>query len=158
MFKPVALIVGAMTAASVAIGTPTAVNAMQETQVQNIVEQAGGGEGSELREIISEYFDKEAVLADILDVDVETVEQAKEDRTLRDLIDESGVSVEELRAAMDEAFQDAVDEALADGAITAEQAEQLAERGTGRRGGPGGRRGPGGNGGPDGAPPAEEQS
>lgn len=77
---------------------------------------------------------KEA-MAEALGVTVEDLEAAKADRTsIRDLAEAQGVDFAEVQAAMEAAHQEAVQEALAAGTITQEQADQMLERGFGKRG------------------------
>lgn len=83
----------------------------------------------EARQALAETIDRKAVLADILGVTVEELEAAREERTLKDLVADSGLTREEIAAATEAAYQDAIDQALADGVITPEQAELLEENG-----------------------------
>ena len=87
--------------------------------------------------------DKTAVLAEALGVTAAEVEQAKEDGTLKAMLD--GVDRVVLAAAYADARDAAIDAALAEGAITAEQAELLRDAGHGfggcGRGGWGGKHG-----------------
>ncbi len=100
-------------------------------------------------------IDKDAIMADVLGVSVEEVAAARSNHTLRDLVEESGLTADELRAALQAAHAAAIDQAAADGIITVEQAELLQEaaengpRGFGPRGR--GHHGPRG-GAPNGAP------
>lgn len=73
--------------------------------------------------------DVTAVYADVLGISVEQVERAKADGTLRDLVEDADRVA--LTAALVDARDVAIDQALADGEITAEQAELL--RGSGFR-------------------------
>ncbi len=115
----------------------------------------------ELRQVARQVIDKEElkqVVADTLGVTVEEVEAARENGTMQELIDASGVSAEELEAAVTAARDAMIDEALANGEITAEQAEQLKARDGSHKGegpdGPGSREGREGRGAGDG-PQAE---
>ncbi|MEM9773755.1 MAG: hypothetical protein AAF902_04185 [Chloroflexota bacterium] len=83
----------------------------------------------EARQALAETIDKVAIMADILGVSVEEINTAREERTLRDLIADSGLTNEEIAAATEAAYQDAIDQALADGVITQEQADLLEENG-----------------------------
>lgn len=108
----------------------------------------------ELQRLSNEIFSKDdanAAVADALGLTVEELEAAKEDGTLRDLVEESGVDV---RAAIEAARNAAIDTALANGEITAEQAEALREMSVGK-GGHGGRGGRGGGRGGNGQPSIE---
>lgn len=108
----------------------------------------------EARKTVKETIDRKAVMAEILGVTVEELEAARADGTVRDLVEESGLTREEIKTQMEAAFDAAVDQAAADGLITDEQAEQLKEagmgkggrgHGKGRHGGRGGRGNGGGN-------------
>lgn len=101
-------------------------------------------------------------IADALGISVEELEAAQaEGKSLVALAEELGVDIEEVRAAMQGVRKDAVNQALADGLITEEQATWLLSRpafgqgngplngnGPGNGKGPLGRRGPGGADGP----------
>jgi hypothetical protein len=105
------------------------------------------GAGQALRE----YLDHDAVLADLLGLSTEELESAKEDGSIRDLVEASGLTQEEIMAAMQEAHETAVAQAVADGVITQEQADQLqAMPDHGSFGGPRGGHGHGRFGGPRG--------
>jgi hypothetical protein len=113
------------------------------------------------RQALRDYVDPDAILAGILGVSTEELDAAKADHTVRDLIANSGLSPEELRTAVQEAYEAVVAQAVADGVITQEQADSLPDgppRGNGRFGGPRGGGhppgGPRGGGFPGGAPPA----
>ena len=108
----------------------------------------------EAGQALREYSDHEAVLANLLGLSVEELEAAKDDGSIRDLVEASGLTQEEIQAAMEEAHDAAVAQAVADGVITQEQADQLEEapgRGGSRGGGHGGSRG-GGQGNSEGGP------
>jgi hypothetical protein len=98
----------------------------------------------EAGQALREYIDQDAVLADLLGLSAEEFEAAKEEGSIRDLVEASGLSQEEIQTAMEEAHAAAVAQAVADGVITQEQADQLEE--APGRGGPCG----GGHGGPRG--------
>lgn len=104
----------------------------------------------EARKAVAETIDRQAVMADILGVTVEEIEAAKEDGTFRDLVEASGLTREEIKAAAEEAYRAAIDQAVADGLITQEQADMLEEAGFGGKGkggrGHGGKGGKGGRG------------
>lgn len=114
------------------------------------------------RQRLMQAVDHEAILAEALGVTVEELAAAREDRAgLRDLIAEQGLSATELRDKLEAAHAAAVDQAVADGVITREQADQLGEMrggmhgmrgmrgfGPGGHGMRGGHRGFGGLGGP----------
>lgn len=94
-------------------------------------------------EALKDYIDRDALLAGVLGVSVVEVEAAKEAGTLLALIDDSGLTAEAFQAAMQAAHEAAVSQAVADGIITQEQANQLqTESGCfGGLGGHGGRHG-----------------
>lgn len=100
------------------------------------------------------YLDRDAVFADLLGLSVDEIEAAREERTLPDLIAAAGLSREEIQAAMTEARDAAIAQALADGVITQDQADQLEampHRGpSGPHSGQGGPRGGQGQGSPRG--------
>ena len=74
-------------------------------------------------------FDREAmkeVVADALGITVEELEAAKEDGTrLSELAEELGVPIEDVEAAVEAARAEAVAQAVEDGTITQEQADQI---------------------------------
>jgi uncharacterized protein (DUF433 family) len=92
-----------------------------------------------------QIIDPEAVkaaIADTLGISVEELEAAREEGTkLPELAEELGVDMADVEAAIQAVRAEAIDQALADGLITAEQAERLLTQDG--RPGPGGRqRGP----------------
>ena len=100
----------------------------------------------EARQALAETIDRTAIMADILGVSVEEIETAREERTMRDLVADSGLTNEEIAAATEAAYQDAIDQALADGVITQEQADLLEENGLKNKRSRKGDRGRGGRG------------
>ncbi len=98
----------------------------------------------EAKEAFRAVFDKKEAAAEILGTTVEELEAAKEDGTSKsEILEEAGLTREEFSAAMDEAKADALAEAVANGDITAEQAELIenAPERSGRNGGGRGNRG-----------------
>ena len=96
--------------------------------------------------------------ADALGMSVEELEAAREEGTkLDELAEEAGVEVDAVKEAVEAARAEAIEDALADGTITEEQAEFLLEHGGRGDCGPGGkgRGGRGGRGPGDGAPAPE---
>ena len=91
-----------------------------------------GGVGRELAETMQEYIDKDAIqaaTASALGITVEELEAAHSAGTrLPELAQEQGVDVADVQAAQQAVFEDAVAEAVADGAITQEQADELLSR------------------------------
>ena len=104
----------------------------------------------EAKEAFKEVFDKTEAKAEILGLTVEELEAAKEaDTDKEELLADAGLTQEEFKAAMEQAKADALAEAVANGDITAEQAE-LIENAPERNGRGGGRGNRGqGNNGPD---------
>lgn len=100
--------------------------------------QGGFGEDNPLQDYM------QSAMADALGLSVEELDAMCENGTgLRQYAEEQGLSQEDMQAAMQAAFSSAVDAAVADGAITQEQADQIQERGgQGGRGGRGGSHGP----------------
>ncbi len=76
---------------------------------------------------LREYVDREAIMAGALGITIDELTAAREDGSLRDLM--ASVDRDELHASMQEATDAAVAQAVADGVITQEQADLLAERG-----------------------------
>ncbi|MEM8857473.1 MAG: hypothetical protein AAGD96_04080 [Chloroflexota bacterium] len=99
----------------------------------------------EARQALAETIDKKEIAATVLGVTVEELEEARENRTMRDLIAETGLTRDEIRTATEAAYQDAIDQAVANGDITPEQAELLEENGLKSRKGNRGNRGRGNN-------------
>ena len=111
------------------------------------------------RSALRAYINPEALMATVLGMTVEELQAAREaGKTMQDLATEKGLTAEQVKTAMDEAFQAALAQAVEDGVITQEQADQFASEGFGRGGpgGPGGRGGRGGHGGPEGFPGAPQ--
>ena len=70
-----------------------------------------------------------SALAEALGVTVEELEAAKENgQSIRDLAEANNVDRETLKAAKDEVMQEVLAQAVVDGVITQEQADQFAER------------------------------
>lgn len=104
------------------------------------------------RAALAEYIDHHALLADVLGMSVAELEEAQAaGQRLDEIVEAQGLTMEEARAAVQAAHEAAVQQAVSDGVITQEQADQFLS-GEGRRGpGFGGRgRGPDGPGGPRG--------
>ena len=74
---------------------------------------------------LRDYIGQGTVLADLLGISADELEAAKADGSVRDLIEASGLTQEEIMTAMQEAHETAVAQAVADGVITQEQADQL---------------------------------
>ncbi len=131
-----------------AVNQALADGTITEEQAEQILSGEGrqgkGGRGGHglLQEIVDEDAMKTAV-ADVLGITVEELEAAKEEGTrLPELAEELGVEMADVEAAKQAVIEDAVNQAVEDGTITEEQAEQiLSGEGRGRRG-----NGPRGNG------------
>ncbi|MBK8985887.1 MAG: hypothetical protein IPM39_07360 [Chloroflexi bacterium] len=96
---------------------------------------------------LKDATDQDAIMAEILGVTVEEFQAAREARTVQDLVDAAGLTQAELITAVQAAHQAALQQAIADGLITQEQADALSSgRGFGLDG-LGGGRGNGGHGG-----------
>jgi protein-disulfide isomerase-like protein with CxxC motif len=106
------------------------------------------------REALRDYMDPKAILAEALGLTEAELDAAREDgKSLSDLLSEQGLTAVEVREAMEAAHEAAIQQAVEDGVITAEQAElfkngyrgfpSFAPEDCMRGGGGGGRRGPG---------------
>jgi hypothetical protein len=103
---------------------------------------------------LQEYLDRDALLASALGITVEDVQAARdEDKDLATLVDELGLDAATVRLAMITARQEAIQQAVSDGVISQEQADQVIARPGPGFGGPmgghmagprGGGKGPGG--------------
>ncbi len=105
-------------------------DAMLERRALQAFGRQGKGKGShgymgETDGVLKAYM--QPALAEALGVSVEELQAWHEDPAfnLRDYAEEQGWTVEELQALMQEAFQNAVQQALEDGSITPEQAERM---------------------------------
>ncbi|MFT7586938.1 MAG: hypothetical protein ACI9EW_003378 [Cellvibrionaceae bacterium] len=88
----------------------------------------------EARKAVAETIDQKALMAGILGVTTEELDTAKADGTIRDLVEASGKTREELKAAGEEAYAAAVAQAVTDGVITQEQADLIEAAGFGGKG------------------------
>jgi hypothetical protein len=80
------------------------------------------------REALNGYVEKDALLADALGLTPEELAAAQEEgQRIPDLLEELGMTQEDFDAAMQAAHQEALAQAVADGVITQEQADLLAE-------------------------------
>jgi len=105
------------------------------------------------REALEQAIDRKALMADVLGISQSDLEEALANHeSMATLIENSGMTADEFQAAMQAAYQAAVDQAVKDGVITAEQSEALQNAGLDAFGlgghGFGGHHGPGGPGGP----------
>ncbi len=98
------------------------------------------------RQALKDYIDREATIAEALGITLTELQAAQDaGQHIPDLLDELGIDHEEFQANLRAAHEAALAQAVADGAITQEQADQISQDGFGGRGGPGSR-GPGGPG------------
>ncbi len=74
---------------------------------------------------LRDYIDRDALMAEVLGVTVEELETARTEGTMRTLVEESGMEPADLRTKGQTVFQGIVDQAVADGVITQEQADLL---------------------------------
>jgi uncharacterized protein YidB (DUF937 family) len=95
------------------------------------------------------YHDEmEQAVADALNITIEDLETARaEGQRLFEIAEEQGLDPEQVQEALETAREEIVDQAVADGVLTEEQAERMSGFGPGF-GGPGGRGGRGGRGRP----------
>lgn len=94
--------------------------------------------------VLRDYLDQESVVGEMLGMSKEELKNAHADgQRMPEILEELDLEPSDLREAMQEAFEDAVKEALDDGAINDEQAEFLLEKSAEGRavGEPGGLRG-----------------
>lgn len=99
------------------------------------------------------YHDEmEQAVADALNISVDELEAGRaEGKHLFEIAEEQGLDPETVHEALEAAREGIVDQAVADGVLTEEQAEEMTEFGPGfgGPGGPGGQRGRGGRGRPE---------
>lgn len=105
------------------------------------------------RKALMAYIDQEALTAQALGISVEELQTAREEgKSMPALIEELGLDETQVREAMQAAYEEAVQQAVADGVITQEQADLILSEGfgphgfgdfggRGERGGPGGKHG-----------------
>jgi len=93
---------------------------------------------------LRDYVDKDAILAEALGISVDELNAARDEGTsLRELFQEQGLDRQTLRENMKNAMNDILNQAVADGVITQEQADLLQEKAQSQFGGPDGFGGPG---------------
>ena len=106
------------------------------------------------RKNLQSYLERDALLAKALDMSVEELKAAYADgETLSMLMSERGLDAATVRERLQTAYDQALEQAVSDGVITQEQADEMQNRagfGFGMPFGPGGRGGFGGRGGPRG--------
>lgn len=115
------------------------------------------------RNALRQYIDREALMAQALGISVADLQAAREEgKPVRDLIDELGLSLEDVRDALKTAYEAAVAQAVQDGVITQAQADLILSKEAGPglfdRGMFGGERFDGGLRGPRGVPPAAPET
>jgi hypothetical protein len=94
----------------------------------------------EARQALQNYMQKDEMLAKALGITVDELDAAKEDgQRIPDLLDTLGIEPEEFQANMEALRQEILAQAVEDGVITQEQADQMLEDGFGGMRGPGGR-------------------
>lgn len=119
--------------------------ALAEAVAQGYIEEEQV-ERMEACKSVNAYIDHDAVIADLLGISVEELQSAREDgKQMPELLEEAGLTNEDVRDAMQAAFEAAVEQALASGEITQAQADEIlsSDFGCGRGFGPGGHGGPG---------------
>jgi len=108
------------------------------------------------RNALKAYINPEALMARVLGMTEAELQAARQSgKTMQDLATEKGLTQDQVKTAMDEAFKAAVAQAVTDGVITQAQADQISSEGFGRggpMGEPGGHGGRGGHGGDWGFP------
>jgi len=83
---------------------------------------------------LKDNIDRHAIMASVLDLSETDLEAAREDgQSLSTLLEEQGLTVEEFVAALETAYQDAVQDLVPE-ILTQEQADQILENGVGMRG------------------------
>ena len=127
-----------------ALGVPVAdLQAARQAAHEAALEQAVAegvvtAEKAELikaRQALMQYIDKEEILATALGITTEELEAARQEgKSLPYFFGELGLDPADMKAAMQSAYEDAVQQAVDDGVITDSQAEQLQEYGFGSRG------------------------
>ena len=121
----------------------------QLTQAQADAILSGAGLRSVMQDIFNQE-DMQTAVANALGLTVEALEAAQaEGKRLNEIATEQGVELSDVQAAVQAAHAAAIQQAVEDGLITQEQADQLQNRqgGFGHHGGPRGKGGPGNGGG-----------
>jgi len=118
----------------------------------------------EARKAFNQYLDRDAILEEVLGMSIEELKEAQaEGKRMPEILEELGLEPADLRDALQQAFEDALQEAVDNGVIDEDQAELFKNKDFGGRGYgkpfvPGFRPGPGASGGFDGSPPMRDQS
>ncbi len=96
------------------------------------------------RRALAEYIDRDAIIAGALGISVDELQAARDEgKDVRDLIDELDLDGQNVLAAIKAGYAEAVQQAVDDGILTQEQADQIAENAQDLLGGRGGRGGRG---------------
>jgi hypothetical protein len=94
----------------------------------------------EAREALKNYIEKDELMAKALGITVDELEAAKEEgQRMPDLLEELGIDPEDFEANMQAVHEEVLQQAVEDGIITQEQADQILENGLPGKRGPGGR-------------------
>ena len=84
---------------------------------------------------LRQYIDKDKLTAKALGITVEELQAAREEgKTMETLISELGLDAATVQENMQAAYQEAIQQAVSDGVITQEQADQMISGGFGMRG------------------------
>jgi len=119
---------------------------------EGIITQEQADEMLRRRTLRKDYLNREALLAEALGMTVEELEAARADgQTLSDLLEAQGLDATTVRDRLEEAHEAALEQAVADGVLTQDEADEMQfgfgrggmAPGAGRRGGRDGRRGRG---------------
>ena len=125
-------VAGGTTAVYAASSSPTAVSANTTTILQqDAPDDAFAPPPPEEMGEARAYFQEavKEVTAEALGISVEELEAARENRELRDLLDELGLQPADIKLAIDDAWPGIVAGAEAEGLITSDQADRLIENG-----------------------------
>jgi hypothetical protein len=116
--------------------------AIEQAVAEGLITQEQADEMAEKKqtaEALQSYLGRDVLLAQALGMTVEELQAAyDEGKSLSDLLSEKGLDAAAVRENLQAAREAALAQAVEDGVITQEQADELAERGAGKRG-PGGR-------------------
>jgi len=113
---------GIMLALVIVAGAATTVFAQAETPPQLPDRPAGMGTGGRMG-------NGQEDIADFLGMTVEELQAAREEgKTVADLLEEKGLTEEDLQAALQTAREEALAQAVADGKMTQEQADELLQK------------------------------
>lgn len=86
------------------------------------------------RAALAKYINQDALLAKALGISVEELQATlQDDKSLRTLIDDLGLNMEEVQTNFQAAYQEMIQQAVKEGVITQSQADQLASDGFGVR-------------------------